>query len=170
MALGQSGLSGWNPAVQTGNAPFCLLASILASFRSGCRQSDPAPNTYRDSTAWGTQTLDPATLEQGSSPRENGPKGGSSERGELPCGPRAQNTATKRARSLLGVRRLQLRYAELRSRNVIVPSWRPSQRSGWWNHLQLDAGSLEGQNLHNGPKGTSNNIRSETDLQSTRRE
>jgi len=115
---------------QSVNGPFCLLAAILASFRSGCRESDSAPNTYRDSTARGTQTLDPATLEQGSSPRENGFKGGSSERGELPCGPRAQNAATKRSRSLLGVRRLQLRYAELRSGNLIVASWRPGQRSG----------------------------------------
>ena len=44
--------------------------------------------------------------------------------------------------------------AGLRSRNIAVPSCRPSQRSGWWNHPQLDAGSVEGQNLHNEPKGT----------------
>jgi len=52
----------------------------------------------------------------------------------------------------LSIRRLQSLERGPRPRNYAVSSCRPSQTSGWWNHLQLDAGSVEEQNLSNVPE------------------
>ncbi len=76
------------------------LSAIPTSFQSGCKESDPAPNTYRDSTTRVSQVSGHVRRSRVCFPRENGPKGSSSERGEYTL--RATSTVVPARKKAVG--------------------------------------------------------------------
>ena len=65
------------------------------------------------------------------SPRARmGPRAARRSAGRFPADHTSTEFYNQKISVALGVRQLQIRHAELRSRNIIVPSCRPSQRSG----------------------------------------